>query len=174
LSICQAIVNDAGGEISVESRLGEGARFRIVLPASAELEVRRSVAPSPPPVRTSVRRRVLVVDDEPGICTTLRMLLSESCDVFTATSAAAALKLLEQGPPFDFILCDLVMPGTTGIDLHAQVTARFPDQADRVIFMTGGAFSTEARAFLESTSRPVLKKPFQIEEVEALMVSSES
>jgi CheY-like chemotaxis protein len=107
------------------------------------------------------RGRVLVVDDESALCIVIDRTLSNDHDVTTATSATEALRRLSGGERFDLILCDLMMPGMTGMDLHARLRELAPDQAARMVFMTGGAFTENAQAFLTRQPNPSIEKPFK-------------
>jgi hypothetical protein len=49
----------------------------------------------------------------------------------------------------------------TGMDLYQELRVFAPEQAERIVFMTGGAFTTRARRFLEEVDNPRLEKPFQ-------------
>jgi CheY-like chemotaxis protein len=80
--------------------------------------------------------------------------------VVTVTSAKVALDLIEQGERFDLVLSDIMMPQMTGMDLYAELSRRLPDHAQKMIFMTGGAFSEEAASFLQKVSNPSIEKPF--------------
>jgi CheY-like chemotaxis protein len=102
---------------------------------------------------------VLIVDDEEILASSLRRMLSREHTVAIANSGKAALERLRAGERYDVILCDLMMPETTGMDLHAQLRQLAPDQAERMIFMTGGAFSSTARQFLERIANPCFDKP---------------
>lgn len=168
LSICQAIIAGLGGDISVSSEVGVGTSFRVILPA-ARLASRTGAEPAHAAPREGAHRRVLVVDDEAGICLTMRLLLGDSHHVVTATSVEEARGALRTGPPFDAIFCDLMMPGTTGMELYEEVRRSWPGQAERMIFMTGGVFTPEARAFLDAVSNPVVEKPFEIERIQSLV-----
>jgi CheY-like chemotaxis protein len=64
------------------------------------------------------------------------------------------------GEKFDLILCDLMMPEMTGMDLHRELSRVAPEQASRMIFLTGGAFTDKARQFLSETVKEYLEKPF--------------
>ncbi|HMI93714.1 MAG TPA: response regulator, partial [Polyangiales bacterium] len=70
---------------------------------------------------------------------------------------------------FDVILCDLMMPHMTGMELHAKLLRSHPEQAKRMVFMTAGAFTPRARAFLESVPNPRLEKPFDPQSLRALI-----
>jgi PAS domain S-box-containing protein len=158
LAICQRIVTDMGGELTVESELGKGTTFRVSLPgARAEPEVVPSVTPGSPAGR---RGRVLVVDDEANVVTSVQRILAKEHDVVALVAAKDALELCARGERFDLILCDLMMPDMTGIDLHRELSRIAPDQADRMMFMTGGAFTPSARQFLSETPKEHLEKPF--------------
>lgn len=105
------------------------------------------------------RPTILIVDDEPMIGTTLRVLLADRHEVVLAESGADARAALE-GTTFDLILCDLMMPGVSGMDLHAWLLERSPEAAGRMVFMTGGVFTDEARSFLEHVPNRRIEKPF--------------
>jgi CheY-like chemotaxis protein len=109
---------------------------------------------------TSRRARVLVVDDEPFIAVAIGRLLGEH-DVFGVISGELALTRLERGERFDVIFCDMAMPTMSGVELHAQVRERFPSQAERIVFLTGGAFTPTAFDFLETIGNQRLGKPFE-------------
>jgi CheY-like chemotaxis protein len=78
--------------------------------------------------------------------------------VTVLTSPAAAIAAVERGERWDAILCDLVMPELSGMDVEARLAACAPDLVPRVIYMTGGAFTDRAREFL-AAGRPWLEKP---------------
>ena len=113
-------------------------------------------------VHDNGRARVLVVDDEPMVANAVRRLLRHDHDITIAASGPEALALLREGARFDVILCDLMMPQMTGMDLHAELAASIPDQAERLVFLTGGAFTQRAREFLDGTPHRRLDKPFDL------------
>jgi two-component system cell cycle sensor histidine kinase/response regulator CckA len=161
LAICHNIITGMGGEISVQSELGRGTTFRVALPASrGALPVVAPVVRDPTalPLRPAT---VLVVDDEPAVGFAVRRVLKKH-DVVVVTKAQEALDLLDSGKEFDVILSDLMMPGMSGIDFHAALTKRHPKMAARVVFVTGGAFTTEANAFLDKVTNERMEKPFDL------------
>ena len=101
-----------------------------------------------------VRGRVLVVDDESVVAHTLKVLLQTEHELIVAESGAEALELLHcdpvGAPTFDVILCDLMMPGMTGMELFEVLRREYPTLADRVVFMTGGVSMMRVSEFLES------------------------
>ncbi|NOU31896.1 MAG: response regulator, partial [Polyangiaceae bacterium] len=90
-------------------------------------------------------------------------------DVTTAASASCALALFRAGRRFDVVLCDLMMPQVTGMDLHAALMQLDAAQASRVVFMTGGAFTPSARAFLDAVPNPRVEKPFDVQGLRAMI-----
>jgi signal transduction histidine kinase len=168
LSICHRIVRSLGGELEVESELGSGSTFRVRLPAAAATG--ESARPqSLPPRRAARRGRVLVIDDEPMIATAIRRTLSLEHDVVLSSAAATALQRINEGEEFDVILCDLMMPQMTGMELYDELVRSAPSQADRVVFLSGGAFTAAARAFLDDVPNPHLEKPFDTRQLLALV-----
>ena len=116
---------------------------------------------------TGRRSRILVVDDEQRFAKSLELLLASDYEVTVATSGKRALELFGQGERFDVILCDLMMPQMTGMDLHAELAERHAEQIERMIFLTGGATNERARAFLARPDIRHLEKPLELEELEA-------
>jgi len=104
--------------------------------------------------------RVLVVDDEPGVQESLRMLLKQECEVVTAASVDEALRLLAQAPP-DLVLLDLVMPGRSGFDLFAELAKQ--DSPPPVIVLSGTRTIATAVEAMKLGASDYLTKPFEVE-----------
>jgi CheY-like chemotaxis protein len=115
------------------------------------------------------RGRLLIVDDEPQIGRTLRLLLDPEHDVVAVTSARDALDRISRGEHFDIILCDLMMPEMTGSDLHEALTRLGDDMASRLVFMTGGVFSQRTQEFLDRIPNERIDKPFDMGALLALI-----
>ena len=169
LSICQGIVQGIGGEITVESEVGKGTTVRVILPAA---HVQRVEPPLPQAlglVAPGRRGSILIVDDEPLIGMALRRILSHEHEVVVVARGREAIERIERGERFDLVLCDLMMPEMTGMDLHAELERRFPEYVSRMIFMTGGAFTPRAHEFLDKVPNQCLAKPFDVRHVQALV-----
>jgi PAS domain S-box-containing protein len=166
LAICHRIVTDMSGELTVESRVGVGTTFRVSIPVALNAEADAGVAQ---PLLSSLRGRLLVVDDEELVLRAMQRMLSKDHDVLTMSSAKAALALCAGGASFDLILCDLMMPAMTGMELHDELARVAPEQAKRMIFLTGGAFTERAQAFLAEASREHVEKPFTSTGLRALV-----
>jgi anti-sigma regulatory factor (Ser/Thr protein kinase) len=119
LAICRSIVAEFEGTIRVESQMGKGTRFVLRFPVKPDELEERCVTGAPgKPQPVTVRGRILVVDDEEVLRRTMQRLLGAEHDVSLAASGAEARSLLERDSSFDLILCDLMMPEMTGMDLH--------------------------------------------------------
>jgi len=161
LSICHGIVRSLGGEISFRSE-PRSTTFRIVLPPAAQ------PAPNiarPRTVTGKDRGRVLIVDDEVVFARSLQRYLSREHEVEVVDTGRAAIDRIRAGERYDAIICDVMMPDLTGPDVHRELAQVAEDQARRIIFMTGGAFSLSAQQFLDRTSNQWFEKPCDLGEL---------
>jgi signal transduction histidine kinase len=165
LAICHRIVSELGGAIEVESQVGKGTTFRVLLPPA----IGGVTEADPPRPATRQRARVLVVDDEQAIGRALERNLRKHHDVVVLASGKEALVRILGGERFDVIVSDLMMPDMTGMDLHAELLRIDPVQARRLIFMTGGTFTARALEFLQHVSNPRIDKPVEFANLLALI-----
>jgi signal transduction histidine kinase/ActR/RegA family two-component response regulator len=160
LSICQGIVTGCGGNLEVESEVDRGTTFRVLLPPHTG---KSPVAPAAAPkakAHALPRLRLLIIDDEPALLRALSLTLSDAHSVTTAGGCDAALRILERDDRFDVILCDLMMPLGDGMLFYERLARVRPGLERRVVFMTGGAFTAQALAFLDAIPNKTLAKPF--------------
>ncbi len=147
LSVCYGLVASAGGAIRVDSKPSGGATFTVRLPRAP-----RAGQGGPR------RARILAIDDDD----TLQRLLARTLEDYelVVTDGVRALRLLRAGAQYDLILCDVVMPTVSGADIYEYLEEVDPDQATRVVFMTGGPSSPRELELLSTTPRRVLRKPY--------------
>jgi DNA-binding NtrC family response regulator len=107
---------------------------------------------------------VLVVDDEAPLARALAGALADDHDVEIAITGEKALAMMA-ARRFDVVLCDLMMVDLSGMDVYDEIVRRDPELAARFVFMTGGAFTPRAAAFLAATRNPRIEKPFDLDEV---------
>jgi signal transduction histidine kinase len=167
LSICRRIVHSLEGTIEIQSHPGQGTVARVVLPKATRAQRPLTV---PPPSISAIRRAAggrlssLDVDDEPVIARLIQKALVNH-DVTIAGDGREAVTLMGENA-YDVILCDLIMPEMTGMDVYRAALQRATPMNDRIVFMTGGAFTQRARDFLESVPNLRIEKPFELGHLE--------
>lgn len=174
LTISMDLVRRAGGTIDVSSRVGSGTTFTITLPVQTTPVTISSTPPAPIAVEPPVGARVLVVEDEQALAVALSRGLSPRFHVEHAADGVRAFERLTRGdaPFYDVVLCDLRIPGLDGRALFDAMRASRPAQANRFVFLTGGAVDEEHVQFLRVCGRPVLEKPFRMEELDAVLAAT--
>jgi signal transduction histidine kinase/CheY-like chemotaxis protein len=178
LAICHSLVSSMGGDIEVETEEGKGSTFRVIIPgippegvdAIASFPDRHSSSKVAGPTEPE-SRRVLAIDDEPMVLAALRRALCPPHEVITTTDGKEAVDRLARGERFDVILCDMMMPNTTGMDVYKAVGKLAPEQLGRFVFLTGGTFTPRVREFMKGLSTPLLEKPATAERLNNLITS---
>ncbi len=172
LSICHGIVTAAGGSITLESDEGLGTTVRVRLPRAQRSSLVPPAAGSRAPAVAWARRpRVLIVEDQVSLARTLARALVERYEVTHAASVSdARAAIATTGATFDAVLCDMLMPDGTGIDVHESALAGAPELAERFVFMTGGAFLPSVVQFLEHVPpNRRIEKPFALPALEEVL-----
>ncbi len=113
--------------------------------------------------------RVLVIDDEPQLGKALQRAFSAEHQVEAIDQASDALARLQTGERFDVVLCDLMMPGMDGIELYRRLSETLPDEASRMVFITGGALTARVESFFEQVANLMLDKPLDLDGLRALV-----
>ncbi|WP_116830385.1 histidine kinase famiy protein [Pseudomonas syringae] len=167
LSMVYGFAKQSGGEVLVESELGKGSRFTLCLPSAQNHEVvqedhRHTLTPLP-------GLCVLMVEDNQDIGTYTRPMLEQlGFQVLWVSSAAEALKELSGNPEnFHVVFSDIAMPGMSGLELYAEIEARYPWMP--VVLTTG--YSTEfATIAQDETQRfDLLQKPYSRDDLAAIL-----
>jgi CheY-like chemotaxis protein len=112
---------------------------------------------------------VLIIDDDPLIVGLLCRILDKQHDVTCLTDGKPALDLLLSGHRYDVILCDLMMPGTNGMDIYAALSGALPEQVQRLVFVSGGAVTPGTRKFIEDIPNRLVEKPFSANQIRTLV-----
>jgi signal transduction histidine kinase/CheY-like chemotaxis protein len=170
LGVCRRVGAEHGGKLEVHHLADRGTRFELILPIDtglATVEQRRDSRPTSEV--PSKRARLLIVDDDAMVLSALRRRLQRRYDTVTVLGGAEALARLAEDPGFDSILCDLIMPEVDGKSFYEAVEQDHPQLADRIVFMSGGAFTPRLRKFAASVSNPVLQKPVTREDIESIL-----
>jgi CheY-like chemotaxis protein len=115
---------------------------------------------------------VLVVDDEPQIAKILERGLSGAFSVTCAHDGSTALDTLRSEPPFEVIVCDLMMAPMNGMELYRRATELDPRLAERFLVMTGGAYAPLFETFLAEWPFFVLTKPFSLADAQRLVAAT--
>lgn len=161
LFVCRTIIERLGGTIEVDEREGGGTLMRLRLPRSATDP--SNLVPVTPRLGPSRPGRILLVDDDVRVARTLADALeSHEHRVVVAFSGREALDHIDESSDFDLVLCDLMMPLPSGIEVYAGIAERAPQLTGRFLFMTGGAFTERARSFLRDSGLPYVEKPFDV------------
>ena len=167
LSVSHRIVTEMGGGLDIRSMGERGNVLRLTLPGAGVPRARREAEePEAFPARLRRPRRtpdkpgsIVIVDDDALVAKALaRILRHHRVEIYTDGKTAA--DVLSAAPPVDLVFCDLMMPGVSGMEVFRRVGQAAPQMAERFIFITGGAFSDEARSFLAGVDNPRIEKPF--------------
>ena len=170
LAISHSIVTSMAGEIVVESEVDRGTTFRVRLGAALEdvpQRVTGATREESDGHRVVAAVRVLVVDDEPLI----REMVCDALAKHEVTPVSNGREALERifSEDWDLILCDMVLPELSGLDVYRQIEARRPEILEKLVFMTGGDFSRKDLRLPGGAQVRRLEKPFSIKALRSLV-----
>jgi two-component system cell cycle sensor histidine kinase/response regulator CckA len=155
LSTVYGVVDQAGGQIAIDSEPGKGTEVKIMLPMAPETE----------PEPESRLPTVLIVEDEEALRRLVRRVLeADGKRVLEAADGRAALAILDrEGGEIDLLITDVVMPGMSGPELVEHVTERWPDL--RIVYSSGYTDSRLAGRGFDEDSADLLRKPYTVDEL---------
>ncbi|MEM6731199.1 MAG: ATP-binding protein, partial [Myxococcota bacterium] len=167
LSLAEGIVARFGGSLEINSVPGHTV-VRVWLAAVEEGESAVRSGEPAVPVRAARALRVLICDDEPNVARALERTLRGHL-VTVVDGGGKALELLNSDSDFDLILCDMMMPDCSGMDVHDRLQRSHPELAERIVFMSGGVFTERAEEFQDTIRNRLLHKPINVYELRELV-----
>ena len=174
LAVVHGIVHEHGGHIIVDTVVGRGTTFRILLPpieVSAPMTAGADDSrPGSAPATSRLRGRVLVVDDEPSVAEFMRELLASwGLEVSIAGEPQAALSILRaHSPHYDLVITDQIMPGMSGLQLAAEIGRMAV--APPVILYTGYAEAVDPAELSAARVRGLVRKPLDPGELRTAII----
>jgi two-component system NtrC family sensor kinase len=177
LSITYSIVKEHGGEISVESKPGHGAKFTIELPAAIGVTVpdhepssnHHGVAKA---ILAPPSARILVIEDEPTVAHLIADVLGEEGHpVEIILDGHDGLNRIGAGE-HDLVICDLRMPHLDGRAIYRELAAKRSPMLHRLVFVTGDTLAPLTMEFLAASGVPFLAKPFLVEELKGIVIQA--
>lgn len=109
------------------------------------------------PGEDTMRRRILVVDDNSALASAIARLLQDEYEVRVCTNGLTALEQVIADGPFDALLVDVRMPAIDGLHLRTALLEASPEHARRMVFVTGADLDPAEASALQG--RIVLRKP---------------
>jgi len=156
LAVSYQIINTHDGYISAESRPGLGTTFHILLPET--LPMFESVQETPRELPPAAR--VLIVEDESAVASGISALLElEGMKTHVVDTGAAAVPAAEEFGP-DVVILDIGLPDMSGIDVYANLSARWPRLP--VLFSSGHAGAATLEGYLTRRNVALVVKPYDL------------
>lgn len=169
LPISDNLVREMGGTLTFETELHKGTTFRVLVP-QADSGAPEVVSARPTAIRAKERISVALIDDDSMLLASIARALSTDFSVSSFSDAQSALAELKSGAIYpDILVCDLMMPGMSGIEFAQALARDIPDCTATLLFMTGGAVSNAGRDFLDDPAVQCIQKPFGVSELKVLL-----
>jgi signal transduction histidine kinase/ActR/RegA family two-component response regulator len=175
LFLTRQIIEQHGGTLGVTSSPGAGTTVTVALPRARDLEalvVSRPSAPLSMEERHGDRLRVWLVDDDVRVLESMSRALAAIADVETISSGVEVMARLASEPEPDVLVCDLMMPDVDGIDVAAAVEVVSASLRSRTVFLTGGATTPRALAFVGRPDVRTIYKPVTGRELVQVVLSA--
>jgi signal transduction histidine kinase/CheY-like chemotaxis protein len=165
LAVAHGIVTQHGGQIAVESELGTGSTFTVLLPRAPSTAPSGAIAIAKPlPLPLPGHETLLVVEDEPAVRRAVQRNLERlGYHVIAANDGEDALRLAESLDGVDLLLSDVVMPGIDGPELASRLRTKWSGLP--VLFVTGYSADRLARSDALGPHDRVLEKPYELDEL---------
>ena len=165
LSLVSTIIKEHNGKIELESKMGGGSVFTILMPFDQNIQKTNnaSIVPEGAQVDTKISRRVLIVDDEEDLREILTFILKKSCsNIFVSSNITDAYQSFIDNK-IELVISDIKMPGGDGFKLLDKIRQNTTCAQPRFIFISGGNDLTDEQSVLMKTQTDGLfSKPFQI------------
>ncbi len=169
LVTARAALRRLGGDVHYEPA-EPGAMFVVRLPASRVIDFDEPLTEHEEPANSpeevfeepSHARVLCIDDDEEVLHMYARILGGVGHGVTILSDGAAVVPHLEEGHDYDVILLDVHMPGTSGLDIYADLRERWPHLAQRVVLATANANTQEVAELCQAHAIHVLEKPVRI------------
>lgn len=167
LAVSLGIVEAHGGTLTVDCPKDGGTVFCITLPVATAAV--NSIDATPARVASGGSRAILVVDDEVDIRDTLADILTQAGHRVRAAGSARDALARMRSESFDVVITDIRMPDMDGRALYREIETRWPERAQRVIFITGDTLAVGLREFAAESGCPIIEKPFVPSEVRRIV-----
>ena len=112
--------------------------------------------------------KILVVDDEPLVRRTIEAVLDDH-NVVAVESGDEALDALRANTDIALIVCDILMPDMTGMELYGRAGLLRSGLQALFVFVTGGTLTAETQEFVARVENPVLRKPFTMDRLRGIV-----
>jgi CheY-like chemotaxis protein/PAS domain-containing protein len=168
LELNQRLGADLGVQVMVAPQRDPAMQMIVLRIPPAQLE-KAQPAPAPPSPPQGPRARVLVIDDEPLVSGSLKRALGREHDVVATNDPSQAVAAIAGGERYDVILCDIMMPTMTGVEVYERIEKVAQDQALRIVFVSGAVLSGTMRQFLEKVPNLRIGKPFDLQQIRAIV-----
>ena len=165
LSLVSTIIKEHNGKIELESKMGGGSVFTIIIPYDQDIKktTNSSTAPESAQVDTKIKASILVVDDEEDLRDILTFILKKFCSNILVSSNITEAYQSFVDNKIDLVISDIKMPGGDGFKLLDKIRQNTTCAQPRFIFISGGNDLTDEQSVLMKTQTDGLfSKPFQI------------
>ncbi len=163
LALCADIINKHKGDISIVETSKNGTSIEVKIPFDNNpADKGKNITREDKLSKIIKKKRILLIDDEALLLKAYKRNLQRDYDVSTCESSEEALELLKRDQNFDLILCDIVMPGMSGLDLYKILQKDYNDLSKKVIFCSGSGFGATSKVLSESYNNIYLQKPISM------------